>query len=85
VIAELLLILSGFLCPYPLDGVVGVDEEDCSRLAKATGSCAERLPNDVSVIVGGTPACHRTSAAISKTPRERQRQIKDVPDQTAHS
>ena len=80
-----LLILSGFLCPFPLDGLFGVEERDCTSLTKGVGSCAEGDPDDVSATVAGTPACHHTSAAINKTPRKRQSQIKDVPDQTAHS
>lgn len=61
-IAELLLVLSGFLCPCPLGGPTGVDERDCSNLAKGVGSCAEGSPDNVSAMVDGTPACHHTSA-----------------------
>lgn len=85
VIAELLLVLSGFLCLCSPDSLIRVDEGDCSSLAKEVGSRAGGGPDDVYTMVDGTPACHHTSTTTSKTPRKRQSQVKDVPDQTAHS
>lgn len=84
-IAELLLVLSKFLCPCPPDGLIGVGWRHCSSFAKGVGSCAEGGPDNVSTMLDGMPARHHTSAAISKTPRKRWSQVKDVPDQTAHS
>lgn len=45
VIAELLLGLSGSLCPCSLDGLTGVEERDCSSLAKGVGSCPKGGPD----------------------------------------